>query len=585
MQEIPLGVFETGKGKNRAIQVNFASDSKDCGIILFDCLTGEEIERFAFVDEPVVGNIHQLTIPQSSLNKISYLFYEDGKPVIDTKAVAFAGRDQFGTPKHVKMYRSIVPDMSYDWEQDVYPQLSPGKSIAYCLHVRGFTVHESANVKAKGTFAGIIEKIPYLKDLGVTTLELQPAYEFPEFPITYTMDGKTSLSERAKLNYWGYTEGFYYTPKRAYTYSENPIVEFKDMVKALHQNGMELMMQFYFPDSFPVTEIAPILRYWHSEYHVDGFHLKGNHLPATSLAADSYLYKAKIWYEEFDAEKLTGISEKRQRQMALYNEKYKYSVRSFLKSDWGALLPAVKVIFENDAEIKYLSNYAGFTLWDMVSYQEKHNEANGEENRDGTDYHGTWNCGAEGVCHKIEVQVLRERQLRNALALLLLSQGTPLIFMGDEFCNSQGGNNNPYCQDNEITWLDWSDLKRHEGLQAFVKQLIRFRKEHDVFHVSNEMHNMCSNGLPRMSYHGAEAWKLLLDESSLHLGVLLNSNDSNCYIAINMHWENQCLAMPHINKNSAWELVFSTEGVQKELENDHQIVLEPRSVSLFCLKR
>lgn len=592
MQEISLGVFETGKGKNKALQVNFASDSKDCGIILYDRLSGAEINKYSFVDEPEVGNIHRLTIPYISSDKFSYMFYEEGKPVIDRHSFAFMGKDEFGMPKNINMYRSIIPDMAYDWEEDEFSKLPCSKCTAYCLHVRGFTMHESSNVTAKGTFAGIIEKIPYLKDLGITTLELQPAYEFPEYPITYATDGKAGIANNSKVNYWGYTEGFYYAPKRAYTYGDNPMVEFKDMVKALHQNGMELIMQFYFPDSFPITDIAHILRYWHSEYHVDGFHLKGNNLPATSLATDNYLYNAKLWYDEFHAEKLTKISTKRQQKMAQYNDKYMYTLRSFLKSDWGTLIPALKGMFETGkcsgvgmADIKYLSNYYGFTLWDMVSYQEKHNEANGEENRDGRDHNCTWNCGVEGVCYKIEVQVLRERQLRNALALLFLSQGIPLIFMGDEFGNSQMGNNNPYCQDNDITWLDWSNLKNHEGLHAYVKQLIRFRKDNELFNVSDHILNACSNGLPNISYHGTEAWKLSLDESMLHIGVLLNGIDSSCYIAINMHWEKQYLALPHVNKNTDWELVFSTEGSQKRVENNHQIVLEPRSVSLFYIKK
>lgn len=590
--QIRLGVFETGKGKNKAIQVNYASDSKDCGIIFFDRLSGEEIYKYAFVDEPVIGNIHQLTLPYISSEQFSYLFYEEGKPVIDKKSLAFCGNDEFGVPKNINMYRGIIPDMTYNWEGDKLLKLPCGKNIAYCLHVRGFTVHESSNVTARGTFAGVIEKIPYLKELGITTLELQPAYEFPEYPISHASDGKISLSNNMKVNYWGYTEGFYYTPKRAYTYGENPVVEFKDMVKVLHQNGIELIMQFYFPDNFPVTDIAPILRHWHYEYHVDGFHLKGNELPATSLAADCYLYNAKIWYGEFHAEKLDVISKNRKQNMAEYNDQYMYSLRSFLKSDWNTLVPAVKMMYENGksseasvAEIKYLSNYYGFTLWDMVSYQEKHNEANGEENRDGRDCNLTWNCGVEGVCHKIEVQVLRERQLRNALALLFTSQGIPLIFMGDEFCNSQMGNNNPYCQDNEITWLDWSKLKSHEGLHAYVRQLIWLRKNNDLFNVPNQKITNCSNGVPYISYHGIEAWKFSPDESILHIGVLLNGTDSGCYIAINMHWEKQYLALPHINKNCNWELVFSTEGSQKRLENNHQILLEPRSVSVFLIKK
>ncbi len=586
--DIPLGVFEIGKGKSRALQVNYASDSDDCGIHLYDLFTGEEIGRFSFTDEPIMGNIRQLIIPQYSLDRVSYMFYEDGQPVVYKKALAFAGKDEFGSSKDISMYHS-VPVAEYDWGQDTPLHLPKEKCIAYCLHVRGFTMHESSNVKAKGTFAGLVEKIAYLKELGITTLELQPAYEFTEYPIRYSTDGKGEY--RNKINYWGYTEGFYYTPKRAYAYGEDATVEFKNMVKALHQNGMELIMQFYFPQSFPITEIVPILRYWHYEYHVDGFHLKGNHLPVEAIAADEYLYNTKLWYEGFEIEKLSHVSTKRQHRLSVYNDVYLYHLRSFLKSDTGTLIPAVKSMFESSSEIKYLSNYYGFTMADMVTYQEKHNDANGEENKDGTDYNCTWNCGVEGVSHKIEVQVLRERQLRNAFALLFLSQGVPLIFMGDEFGNSQMGNNNPYCQDNEITWLDWNELKRHEGLHAYVKQLIRLRKENNVFHMSKEMLNGRGNGLPGISYHGAEAWKLSLEESTLHLGVLLNGTSAErvegayWYIAINMHWEEQILALPKVNQVEDWSLVFSTEGVEKEKSATHRIVLAPRSISLFCINR
>lgn len=588
-EDIPLGVFEIGKGKNKKLQINFASDSDDCGIILYDRFSGKEIGRYAFSEDAIMGNIRQLTISKYSQDKISYMFYENGRFVIDKRAVAFAGKDEYGSTKEANKYRSLIFTPEYNWEQDAPLCLPQEKCIAYCLHVRGFTMHESSNVKAKGTFAGIMEKIPYLRELGITTLELQPAYEFPEYPISDVANFK--VGQNGKINYWGYTEGFYYTPKRAYTYGDDATIEFKDMVKMLHQNGMELIMQFYFPDSFPITEIIPILRFWHREYHVDGFHLKGNHLPVEAIALDGFLYHTKLWYEGFDKEKLASISPKRQLGLSEYNDEYLYHLRSFLKSDIGTLIPAVKDMFERNSGIKYLSNYSGFTMQDMVMYQQKHNEANGEENRDGTDYNCTWNCGAEGISHKIEVQVLRERQLRNALALLFLSQGVPLIFMGDEFCNSQMGNNNPYCQDNEITWLNWSELKEHEGLHAYVKQLIQLRKDNCVFHMSEEMLKGRSNGFPGISYHGEEAWRLSLDEATLHMGILLNGgsnrDEDECYwyIAINMHWEKQCLALPNVNREEAWEIIFSTEGGTNEEQRNRQIVLAPRSISLLRLKK
>ncbi len=593
-ENVTLGVFQVGKGKSKALQVNYVTDKENSGIILYDKQTNNELGRFSF-EENASDNLRKLTIPQYSIDKITYMFYEEGKPVIDKYSLAFAGTDSFGTVKSIDKYRSILPTKKYNWEDDFCPGLSMRESVLYCMHVRGFTMHESSNIKAKGTFAGIIEKLPYLKSLGITTLELQPAYEFPEYPISYTETVASDTSPRGKINYWGYTEGFYYTPKRAYSSGPDPVIEFKDLVKVLHQNRMELIMQFYFPDTFPVTEIVPILRFWHREYHVDGFHLKGNALPVTSMATDPDLYHVKLLHESFDDKKLVHISGKQRANLVLYNNDYLYSLRSFLKSDFNTLLPAMRKMFETNIPKKlsvmnYMSNYHGFTMNDMVSYQEKHNEENGEENRDGTDYNLTWNCGAEGICHKIEIQVIRERQLRNALALLFLSQGTPLIFMGDEFCNTQYGNNNPYCQDNEITWLDWENLKRHEGLHAYVKQLIYLRKNNHAFSMTEEMLKTQTNGLPGISYHGSEAWKLSLDENTLHMGILLNGHDFQndegryWYIAINMHWEEQYLALPNVKSEAPWECVLSTEGSIKQWEDKHQILLGPRSISLFCIR-
>lgn len=588
-EEVTLGVFQVGRGKSKALQVNYVTDKENSGIILYDKHTKEELGRFPF-EENEDDNIRKLTIPQYSLNQISYLFYEEGKLVIDKNALAFDGTDDYGSAKNVHKYRAIVPVEEYDWEGDLCPKLSSKESIVYCMHVRGFTMHDSSNVKGKGTFAGIIEKLPYLKSLGITTLELQPAYEFPEYQISYMDHFASDTSPRGKLNYWGYTEGFYYTPKRAYSHSSNPVTEFKDLVKALHQNKMELIMQFYFPDNFPVTEISSVLYFWHKEYHVDGFYLKGNNLPVTSIATHPNFYHVKLMYESFEADKLEHISDKQRSNLVLYNDSYKRNMRSFLKSDYGSLLPAMRCMFEsnrhnNISVVNFMSNYYGFTMWDMVCYQEKHNEDNGEDNRDGSDYNLTWNCGAEGPCYKIEVQVLRERQLRNAFALLFLSQGIPLIFMGDEFGNTQNGNNNPYCQDNEMTWLDWNELKNHEGLHAYVKQLINLRRSNTVFSVPQDQSQAHTTGFPSVSYHGLEAWKLSLDENSLHMGILLNGHDCFWYIAINMHWEDQCLALPRVGKNMCWECILSTEGSVKEWTEQHQVILGGRSITLFCARK
>ena len=245
------------------------------------------------------------------------------------------------------------------------------------------------------------------------------------------------------LNYWGYTKGCYYAPKSSYAYSDKPVQEFKDMVKALHKNGIEVIMQFFFDDSCPKTEIPEILRHWLLCYHVDGFHLKGDNVLQNLVVKDPVLAKTKIWYYGFDApvtEATVYEQTSSKKYLAEYRDDYRYDMRRFLKGDEGVLQSALHHLRSNPlyfGKINYLTNYDGFTLADMVSYERKHNEENGEDNKDGNDYNACWNCGQEGATRKKTIQALRIKQIKNALLLLFLSQGTPLLFMGDEFCNTQ----------------------------------------------------------------------------------------------------------------------------------------------------
>ena len=588
----PLGVYESVENKKKGIRVQFVSSKENCGIILFSRKDSTEITRFSFKEEHRTGNLYSMFLEEYSLSKISYLFFEDNKPVIDKKALLFEGSDSFGIVKTFDNYRSVSIRDTYDWEDDIFPCLNYDESIGYCIHVRGFTIHKSSKVKAKGTFKGIVEKIPYLKELGITTLEMQPAYEFAECPVVLNAASNTPAG---KVNYWGYQEGFYYTPKRAYAYTKNVVQEFKDMVKALHKNHMELIMQFYFPKEFSCTEVLPILRYWHSEYHVDGFHVKGANVPIYDILKDPYLVHAKIWHTDICKEMLDAdLSIKR---AASYNDNYLCKVRGLLKSDEGMLEPAVRCILDNPdshGKINYLSNYYGFTFADMVAYQEKHNEANGEQNRDGTDYNCTWNCGAEGVSRKNTVLELRKQQIKNAFALLFLSQGMPLIYMGDEFGRTQKGNNNPYCQDNEITWVNWKLAEKNEELLNYVKECIDLRIKYKVFSAKKAytLSDYKDVGCPDLSFHDKDAWKYSWGENEHHIGILLNG-DYVCgcegvlyYLAINTHWQEREFALPGMVSYSDWKVSFTTTKTEElqQLKNETRediLTLPGRSISIF----
>lgn len=390
-------------------------------------------------------------------------------------------------------------------------------------------------------------------------------------------------------------------PKGAYAASDDPSGEFKSMVKAFHESGMELVMQFCFTGEVSRMEILEILRFWVLEYHVDGFHLMGDNLPVDLLASDDMLADTKLWYYNFD----TGRVYERDEQppfphLAEYNDAWYYDMRRFLKGDGGMLggvLYHMRHIPEKAGRIHYLSNYYGFTLADMVSYDHKHNEANGEDNRDGNDYNCSWNCGEEGPARSQKVRRLRMKQMKNAMCFLMLSQSTPLIFMGDEFGNSQKGNNNPYGQDNTVTWLDWNGKKRNARLLQFWKMLVEFRRAHPILRPAGELRQMdyIACGYPDLSYHGRYAWQPQTDGRYRHVGIMLcgkyardrgAEGDAFLYLAINMHWESHELALPRLPRGLCWMKAFTTEqegvnDVEKDSAGEPVRKISPRSIWVY----
>lgn len=603
----PLGAHVEGNG----IRFAFVSKGEDCGVCLFDKRSGRAIDKISFAKEDRVGNIYCKFLEGLDPAEVTYQFYDGQRIVPDVRARVFPGKAAYGRERTMEDLKAGFPRADFDWGQDVCPRIPYNKSIVYCMHVRGFTRHKSSNVKSRGTFAGTLEKIPYLKEIGVTTLELQPAYEFTEmpsreelleeFPQGVTMEEVDSLCVR-KLNYWGYKRGYYYAPKAAYAATQDPTTEFKSLVKALHENGMELVMQMYFPKEVKRSEILEILRFWVLEYHVDGFHLLGEDMPAELLAADDALADTKLWYYSFNTDQVYEKGEQpRYPHVAEYNDSWYYDMRRFLKGDEGMLdsmLYHMRHIPEKAGNIHYLTNYFGFTLADLVSYDYKHNETNGEDNRDGSDYNGSWNCGEEGTTRRGKVRSLRMKQIKNAMCFLLLSQSTPLIFMGDEFGNTQKGNNNPYCQDNAITWLDWSLIKKNEEIWKFWKVLVSFRREHPILCPKRELLLMdqIACGYPDLSYHGQNAWRPQTESYFRHVGIMLCSQyaetgkreDELIYLAVNMHWEGHELALPRPPKGTCWEEVISTEAGEKFIQGersgqDEELLryVPPRSIAVY----
>lgn len=601
----PLGARPEAEG----ISFSFVSDEADCGILLYDSRTGRQLQRIPFSEEDRRGNIYCKTVADLRPEAVTYRFYKGQEIVPDEHGRIFPGKYVYGKKEGKNGKRAGFLAGNYDWAGDRCPEIPYSEAVCYCLHVRGFTKHVSSGVANRGTFAGIEEKIPYLKEIGVTTLELQPAYEFAEaedetdrkLP-AYCVPETAQPEGEKRINYWGYKLGFYYAPKAAYAASGNASEEFKSLVKALHKNNMELVMQFYFPESADRSEIPGILHFWALEYHVDGFHLMGENLPVDMLASDHLLADKKIMYYGFGQETVYNkITKVRFPHLAEYNDGYLYDMRRLLKGDesmLGSALSHMRYLPDKAGRIHYLTNYFGFTLADLVSYDYKHNEANGEENRDGNSCNLSWNCGEEGATRSRRVRRLRMRQIKNAICMLLLTQSTPLIFMGDEFGNTQKGNNNPWCQDNGICWLDWGLEKKNREILEFWKQVVAFRKKHPILH---QEHRLClmdhiSCGYPDLSYHGESAWRPCLDGYNRHVGIMLcgnyaktkdGKNDDFIYIAMNMHWESHRLALPKLPKGMCWRMAFATAGTEDvpepagEDNPDSSVTVEPRSIAVL----
>ncbi len=624
LKPYPLGAYsESGK-----LRFAFSTTKQDCGVVLFDKKTGEELNRFPFTKEEKVGNIYCKYIDGYHPSRITYMFYEGDLLIPDSRARYFERKATYMEEVDEQELKAGILKKSYDWENVQPPRLKFGESIFYCMHVRGFTKHSSSKVRRKGTFAGIIEKIPYLKETGITTLELQPAYEFMEVDtkrerknkLVYNAYDEEALRVTKKnLSYWGYKTGYYYAPKAAYSASADAMREFKDMVKELHKNKMEVIMQFYFPEEFSRREILDVLHYWVLEYHVDGFHLMGLNMPISMIASDELLADTKILYYGFNLQEIYGekqmknlyMSEKEQDifscHLAVYQDDYMNEMRRFLKGDEdmiSSVLHQMRHIPLGQGRIGYFTNYHGFTMMDMVSFERKCNEENGENNQDGTNYNHSWNCGEEGVTRKKKILDLRMKQIRNAMTLLVFSQTTPLIFMGDEFGNSQNGNNNPYCQDNETTWLDWRLLNKNKELYQFWCKLTRLRREHPVLRQDRELRVMDYKacGYPDISYHGKNAWCPVQESFSRSVGIMYcgkyvtcldGAEDDFFYVGINMHWEPNELALPKLPKGMKWEVLLNTndysateEKASTELTviKENEVIIAPRSITVLLAK-
>ncbi|MGN0407874.1 MAG: hypothetical protein ACI4EJ_06430 [Bacteroides sp.] len=599
---LQLGVTKTDNGYNFAVR-SFAGEltleiyEKNIdGSSLKPLFTVNLDESFKY------GDIFSVKITGADLKDCFYRYMCDKGQVLDDYAKTLSGCGNFGEIDGSSMYLSRVELEEFDWQDDRCPRIPFNECIMYKLHVRGFTKSRTSGVSAgkRGTFAGIIEKIPYLKSLGVTTIELMPAYEFDE--AHRFEDGKISVmpmqypdnAKKTGINYWGYSKGAHFAPKASYSRQSldgdsipDYSVEFKKLVRELHANGMEVIMEMYFTheESYMIRDC---LRYWVTEYHIDGVHIYCDESALCAATEDPLLGNTKIITVYWNgAPSANGV-----KHIANYNTGFDEVAKRLLKGDENQLQRFVQVTRANpsqSANINYVTNHNGFTMMDLVSYDRKHNDDNGESNRDGENFNYSWNCGVEGPSKKKKINELRLGQIKNAFMMLLTAQGTPLILAGDEFGNAQSGNNNPYCLDNEITWLEWKNTAMSSKITEFVKELTAFRKSHPILHAADEL--TASDGLacgyPDVSYHSDNAWFSRMESFERCIGIMYcgeyvknDRRNEVIYIAYNLHWEEHKLALPDIPDKESWTVALST-STQVLKPGDREFTAPPRSITIL----
>lgn len=606
-----MGLTRTDGG----IHVSAVAAAKACSLLLFvkEDKNGKEarfreVRNIPFPEEGKTGHVWSMTL-NGAFDDLYYAFEADGTRFSDPYGRSFAGRERWGRLSHAKrLLLSPVAEPEFDWQGDRPLHIPYEDCIVYRAHVRGLTKHASSGTEHRGTFRGVVDKIPYFKELGITTLELLPPVEFQEVMMPENVEGNPygTSEPTGRLNYWGYAKAGMFAPKASYADpGTNPVTEFKYMVRELHKAGLEVVPELYFSGKEVPEFVLETVRFWVREYHVDGIHLTG-YAPTVLLAKDPYLADTKLWALSWEAEKPAAGEKK---HLGEYNDGFLIDMRRALKGDEEQMSSLIYRNRRNPAEtgvLNFMAGTNGFTMMDMVSYDQKHNEANGENNRDGSDYNYSWNCGAEGHVRKKKIQELRSRQLRNAMLLLFLSQGTPVLLAGDEFGNSQNGNNNAYCQDNEISWLNWNLNKWDQALLDFVKHVIAFRKAHPVFHMKQEPRVMdyLACGHPDISYHGVNAWQPEFENFRRQIGILYcgayakkpnGENDDFFFVIFNMHWEPHSFALPNLPKNLVWSLAFDTsysaaggyyeEGQERQILNQKNYMVPSRSVLVFQGKK
>jgi len=612
-KDMPLGVSLQSNMFNFAVAM---PGSSSCNLVLFE--KGETDPAEVIPMEASALGVFTVAVQlpgKSGSTGYEYLYQTGETYFCDPYAAKINGRKKFGQePELVRAEVYVPTETTAPYKRHALSDL-----VLYKLHVRGFTKGNASGVRKKGTYAGVMEKIPYLKELGINAVVLLPVTEFDELEATHkaaggpvigaparvyrgqTVKGKTAEKTvkeetKVKVNYWGYgAASYYFAPKSAYAFhAEKAPDEFKRMVDKLHEAGIDVYLEMMFDGNVSRSFMLDCLRYWVRVYGVDGFHISEQQLPVELVAGDAYLSNAAFMISDVPE----WLKNKYPNRLLEYRDNFCMEMRRFLKGDEGmvpSLTRYMKDRRQEAARVHYIADHNGFTLADLYSYDVRHNEANGENGKDGSEYNFSWNCGEEGVTKSKKVQALRMRMMKNALAVTLLSQGTPMLLAGDEFGRTKQGNNNAYCQDNELSWLDWSFAKKNKELLEFVKELLNIRKEHPGFTLERDLRetDFIGCGWPEISIHGAVPWQVDYSSYNRLAAYLYCGNyvrranrtfDDSLYVMFNMHWEKHEFELPEM-EGLTWEVVFDT-GAGKNLQKPgalegNSFEMEPRSMVLL----
>lgn len=617
-----------------------------CTLLLFKPQAPKPYARIPFPDSYRIGDTYSMLVFDIKPDEFEYAFSFDGpyepakgllfngeNVLLDPYSRAVTGQRKWGEkPEGGKdfEYRARVVKSSFDWGNIKQLEQPFEDLVIYETHVRGYTKDKSSGVSAPGTFAGLKDKIPYLKDLGINAVELMPIFEFDEMESARVVDGVQFY------NYWGYNTVSFFAPNTSYAFNEehnHEGDELKSLIKALKENGIEVILDVVFNHTAEGNEMGPCfsfkgidnnvyymltpdahyynfsgcgnvmncnhpvvrsfiidcLRHWAIEYRVDGFRFDlasilgrdQNGAPMAnppileSLAFDPVLGKMKLIAEAWDAGGLYQVgSFPSWNRWAEWNGRYRDDMRSFLKGDDGMAGNAItRITGSRDlyspesrghkASVNFMTCHDGFTLYDLYSYNEKHNEKNGWNNTDGDNNGHSWNCGAEGETDDPNVNGLRRRLIKNAFAALLCSRGPAMFFAGDEFCNTQFGNNNAYCQDNIISWLDWSRLEEFKEIHDFVRHMIQFRKEHPIL---RKMTKPSSCQFPEISVHNGTPFNASTDYKTKLIGIMYagrneeDTEDDIVFYCMNAYWEPLVMQLPVLPNGKHWHVDTNTNA-------------------------